>query len=143
MLHEPLHRLETHKTQKGELEALAILERYRPTSLRDYDQIPMHGHDLLTQVKRVAPSLAGKTVAFVGDHDGTSLLLGLLAAKGLVDPPQKMLLLDFDQRLFEVARQLAIEYGFADRLETLPYNVFDPLPTDLIETFEEREIARV
>jgi N4-bis(aminopropyl)spermidine synthase len=119
-----------------ELELLTVLERRRPPSLRIYDQIPMHGGDLLAQVKRVAPDLAGKTVAFVGDHDGTSLLLGLLGAYDLIEPPARMLLLDFDQRLLEMARKLATEYGFSDRLETLTYNVFDPLPIDLIETFD-------
>ncbi len=130
------HLPSTGSDLDGELEALAILERARPPSLRAYDQIPMRGEDLLAQVKRVAPDLAGKAVAFVGDHDGTSLLLGLLGARGLLEPPARMLVLDFDLRLLEMARRLAAEYGFADRLETLAYNVFDPLPLDLIETFD-------
>jgi N4-bis(aminopropyl)spermidine synthase len=136
MPRKPQEPPEVPDKQTDELEALSILERGRPTSLRTYDQIPMHGQDLLTQVKRVAPDLASKTVAFVGDHDGTSLLLGLLGARGLIEPPTRMLLLDFDQRLLEMARQLATDHGFADRLETLAYNVFDPLPLDLLETFD-------
>ena len=124
------------KGRKLELEALDILEQVRPPSLREYDQIPMHGEDLLAQVKRVAPALAGKSVAFVGDHDGTSLLLGLLGSRGLIEMPLRMLVLDFDLRLLEIARQVAAEHGFSDRLETLGYNVFDPLPLDLLETFD-------
>lgn len=124
------------KDKKLELEALDILERIRPPSLREYDQIPMDGADLLAQVKRVAPELAGKSVAFVGDHDGTSLLLGLLGSRGLVEMPSRMLVLDFDLRLLEVARQIAADHDFSDCLETLGYNVFDPLPLDLLETFD-------
>jgi N4-bis(aminopropyl)spermidine synthase len=117
---------------KTEVEIVRKLEQMRPQSLRKYDQIPMHSSDLLKQVKRVAPYLAGKKVAFVGDHDGTSILLGLLYNKGIVQPPSRMILLDFDERLIVAARTIAVEYGFAHLLETLLYNVFDPLPPDLI-----------
>lgn len=63
-----------------ELELLSLWESARPESIRAFDQIPMRGVDLLCQVKLVAPLLAGTRVAFVGDHDGTSLLLGLLSS---------------------------------------------------------------
>ena len=119
---------------KTELEVLDLLERARPESLRDFDQIPMRGTDLLCQVKLVAPDLAGRHVAFVGDHDGTSLLLGLLSSRGLVRPPARMTLLDFDDRLLEAASALAGEHGFP--VETRLYNVFDPLPGDLRGEFD-------
>ena len=117
-----------------ELEALRYLEEMRPESLRAFDQIPMRGVDLLCQVKLAAPDLAGRHVAFVGDHDGTSLLLGLLASRGLVKPPAQMTLLDFDDRLLEAARSLAATHAFS--IETRLYNVFDPLPNDLCGEFD-------
>lgn len=121
---------------KAEVEVLKVLEQARPPSLRQYDQIPMHGEDLLQQVKRMAPLLANKTVAFVGDHDGTSLLLGLLYSKGLGQAPSRMVLLDFDERLLVVAQELAIEYGFDSKIETGLYNVFNAVPPDLTNQFD-------
>lgn len=119
-----------------EREALALLEASRPQALRAYDQIAMRGLDLLRAVQAAAPRLAGRDVAFVGDHDGTSLLLGLLAARGLVRPPRRMTLLDFDDRLLVNARALAEEQGFVHLLDTRLYNVFDPVPADLLGHFD-------
>jgi predicted RNA methylase len=119
-----------------ELELLALWEAARPESLRAFDQIPMQGSDLLCQVKLVAPFLAGKRVAFVGDHDGTSLLLGLLSSHGMLKGPAQMTLLDFDDRLLEAARELADEHAFSDRFVGRLYNVFDPLPKELVGVFD-------
>src|SRR4051812_26467980 len=58
-----------------------LIERVRPAALREFDQIPMCTPDLLRQVWAMAPILARRTVAFVGDSDATSLLLGVLAAR--------------------------------------------------------------
>lgn len=96
----------------------------------------MQGTDLLFQVKLIAPHLAGRRVAFVGDHDGTSLLLGLLSRYGYLAGPAHMALLDFDDRLLEAAHELAAAHGFADRLEGRLYNVFDPVPSDLEGQFD-------
>ncbi len=120
----------------NEVKAIHILEQARPISLRTYDQIPMNSQDLLEQAKRVAPQLAGKSIAFIGDHDGTSLMLGLLAHSGILDLPKKILLLDFDERLLAVAQLLAAKYGFAEILETRLYNVFDKLPEDLVSQYD-------
>lgn len=113
-----------------ELSMIKELEQARPEPLRRYDQIAMRGDDLLLQVKLIAPYLAGKTVAFVGDADGTSSLLGMLGTLG-IPQPRRMLVLDFDNRVLRAARSMADRYGFADRLEVRPYNVFDPIPWDL------------
>lgn len=115
---------------------LALWEAARPESLRAFDQIPMRGSDLLCQVKLIAPHLAGKRIVFVGDHDGTSLLLGLLSSQGMIKGPAQMTLLDFDDRLLEVASALADEHHFSERFTSRLYNVFDPLPKELVGTFD-------
>jgi len=124
------------KTTEEERTLVEILEKARPESLRAFDQIPMRGMDLLFQVKLVAARLANKNVVFMGDHDGTSLLLGLLSSQGFVRPPARMTLLDFDERLLATAQTLAKEYNFDSLLETRPYNVFHPEPSDLRATFD-------
>lgn len=115
----------------AELEAVELVEQNRPRALRNYDQIPMYNRDLLRQAKLIGPYLAGKTVAFVGDIDSTSLMLGMLARCG--NPaPARMLLLDFDARVLSAARTMASRYGFAHLLETRLHNFFDPPPADLV-----------
>ena len=126
-----LHLSET----PNELLAAERVARSRPEPLRDYDQISMRAGDLLRQAKLMLPSLKGKRVAFVGDNDGASLMLGLL---GMLngDMPEHMTLLDFDRRILASAANMAHEAGFADQLETRPYNVFDPVPADLVDSFD-------
>lgn len=113
--------------------ASTIIEQARPPALRTYDQIPMRSDDLLFQAKFIAPHLAHKTVAFVGDYDSASALLGLLATRDSPSPT-RMIVLDFDERVLTTLDNLARRYGFADRLQTHLYNVFDPVPADLVGT---------
>ena len=115
----------------SDLSIVEMIEQIRPKSLRDYDQIPMHSIDLLRQVILAAPYLNNKAVAFVGDHDGTCLLFGILGRLGKIPQPACMLLLDFDERLLVVAARLAKQFGFENRLKTHLYNVFDPIPRHL------------
>jgi N4-bis(aminopropyl)spermidine synthase len=119
----------------AERQAAALVERLRPPSLRQFDQIPMRSSDLLRQVKLMASYLAGKSVAFVGDSDSTSLLLGLLSQLGSPRPAH-MLVVDFDERLLTVLRTQAQQYGFGDILEVRRYNVFDPIPADLLGKYD-------
>jgi len=107
----------------------------RPKPIREYDQIPMVDTSLLRQVKIVAPYLVDKSVALVGDMDGTGMLLGLLGAWG--DPcPARITILDFDERVLRAASKLATERGFSDILSVRRYNVFDRVPDDLVGRFD-------
>ncbi len=90
----------------------------------------MRGTDLLRQVKLIAPAFAGARVAFVGDSDGMSLLLGLLSVRG-GPRPAALHLLDFDERLLDAALGLAARQGLGDLLHAWRYNVFDPVPDAL------------
>ncbi len=120
----------------AERAAVAVVEQARPPALRAYDQIPMRGEDLIRQVRLVAPLLADRAVVFVGDYDSASALMGLLAACGDVPCPSQMLVLDFDERVLATMEMLARRYGFADRLEVRRYNVFDPVPRDLVGRYD-------
>jgi N4-bis(aminopropyl)spermidine synthase len=111
------------------------IERIRPSSLREFDQIPMRTLDLLRQVSAIAPLLAGRNIVFVADSDAASLVLGGLAASTEMSPAS-MLLLDFDRRLLARARQFADECGFGHLLTTRAYNVFDLIPDDLLGRFD-------
>jgi len=95
----------------------------------------MRRNDLLRQAKLISPYVSGKSIAFIGDMDGASALLGLLVQCGWARPAQ-MLVLDFDERVLDAACSLAYQYGFASWLETRPYNVFDPVDTDLVGQFD-------
>jgi hypothetical protein len=112
-----------------------LIERSRPPSLRQWDQIPMVGQDLIRQANVIALYLAGQTVAFVGDSDCTGLALALLSRTG-APCPERMLILDFDERLLEVVTKLAQRYDFNRLLTCRLYNIFDPVPTDLVGQFD-------
>lgn len=127
-----LERCLTHyQVSAADLAMGELVERARPPALRDFDQIPMQRADLLRQARAMAPLLAEQSVAFVGDSDGTSLVLGLIAMHG-GPRPANMHLLDFDLRLLANALSFADEHGFGGLLEVRPYNVFDPVPEDLV-----------
>lgn len=125
-----------HNATEIEQAILDVWEKTRPRSLREFDQIPMRRHDLMASVKTVAPRLAGKRVAFMGDHDGVSVILGMLATRGIVPAPQHMEILDFDERLLIRASDVAVSYGFRDKLGVTLYNAFDPVPQALAGTFD-------
>jgi N4-bis(aminopropyl)spermidine synthase len=95
----------------------------------------MKASDLLTQVRRVAEHLAGRRVAFVGDYDCANLMLSLLRSHGF-PCPEHMLVLDFDVRLLTAIRSVAEDAGLADLIDVRPYNVFDPIPVDLLGKYD-------
>jgi hypothetical protein len=125
----------THVTVLKERRIAGIVEAARPKALRDFDQIPMHSRDLIRQARRIAPQLADKNVAFVGDYDGTSIVLALLSKLGLARP-RRMLLLDFDERILQAYAELAERYRFGNLLGFSLYNVFEPLPHGLNGQFD-------
>lgn len=126
------------KVEPSEASKLAALrvEANRPPSLRQWDQIPMRASDLARQAELVAPTLAGKRVVFMGDHDGMSLVLGLLGSSDTGYMPAKVVLLDFDERLLAAATAFAERSGFGHVLDVHPYNVFDPVPGLLKGSFD-------
>lgn len=119
----------------ADFQDLHLVVRARPAARRDFDQIPMRGPDLLRQVKQIAPAFAGQRIAFVGDSDGMSALLGLLSARG-GPRPAALHLLDFDERLLAAFRALAARHGFGDLLRAWRYNVFDPVPLALAGRYD-------
>lgn len=110
--------------------AAQLVDAVRPNSLRAYDQIAMDTSDLARQALLVGPSFPDLEVVFVGDHDGMSLMFGLLGMKGLVPLPARMILFDFDKRLLEAYSAFANQHGFGQILSVVPYNVLDPLPKE-------------
>jgi N4-bis(aminopropyl)spermidine synthase len=115
---------------------LDTLIKARPTMLRDFDQIAMKGADLLEQAINMIPLLQGKSVVFIGDDDGMAVLIGLLHKLCRYAPPKRMMVLDFDDRIIQVASLMAQKYGFSSLLDARLYNVFDHLPDNLSGQFD-------
>lgn len=115
----------------GECNAAQIVADTRVQPLRTFDQIPMQAQDLLRQAKIISHYIAGKRVAFVGDNDGASRLIGLLGICNYIPLPASITLLDFDERILEMTRSFAENHGFGDLIHTRRYNVFDSVPEDL------------
>jgi hypothetical protein len=112
-----------------------LVARARPEPFRAFDQIPMCDFDLARQARLVAPLFADQQIVFVGDMDGAASLLGLIAVNG-GPRPAGLFVLDFDARVLEAAEDLAARHGFSGLLRTRLYNCFDPVPSDLLGTFD-------
>lgn len=119
--------------REDELAWARMIAASRPAPLRDFDQIAMHDEDLVRQAKLIAPTLAGKRVVFVGDHDSASLM-SAVSTHPDVAPPEHILVVDFDQRVLDAIKRFSESQGLG--IETLRYNVFDPVPKELAGTFD-------
>lgn len=120
---------------RAELELIKVVENARPRPHREFDQIPMRAEDLLRQVKFMVPKLAGKSVVFVGDYDGTSMIVGLLGLLRYAQPAH-MHVLDFDERVLETIKRVATEHDFAHKVTVSKYDVFDRVPPELEGIFD-------
>lgn len=114
---------------------ISIVEATRPAACRQYDQIPMKPEFLIRQANIIAPRIAEKRVVFVGDSDGASLLLALRSRRGY-PAPREMLVLDFDTRLLRNLNRVIRECELGHVLSTRRYNVFSPLPDDVLGRYD-------
>ena len=105
----------------------------RPPAIREHDQIYMMSGSMIMQTILMHDYLADKHIVFMGDGDGMSMMFGIFSKYGIVPMPRLMTVLDMDKRTLNNIKKFAINEGFGDRLETFPYNVFDPIPIDLVE----------
>ncbi len=103
----------------------------RPPANRQFDQIYMMSGAMIFQTILMHDHVAGRDIVFMGDGDGMSMMFGLFAVNGVTPKPRSMLVLDMDKRVLAHVRAFAKAEGFADLIETRPYNVFDPVPVDL------------
>lgn len=134
MLYAGLRPFILNSSEEYDLLARITQHPERPKPVRAVDQIFMLPGSQLNQVKLISPYTRNRHVAFVGDGDCMALCMGLLAKEGIIDGPEQMLILDFDERLIRFVNRTARQFGFHDRIETLQYNVVDPVP----ESFRQR-----
>lgn len=123
-------------------ELVSIADRVaysRPPALREFDQIYMMSGDMLTQVELVKEYIEGRRIVFLGDGDGMSMLFGLLARRGYLEPPEVMRVLDFDKRIVENIESFSDKNRFREEgiiVRTNPYNVIDPIPDSLLGQYD-------
>ncbi len=118
------------------LNALSDVVTNRPLPLREFDQIYMKMGDMVVHAEFIARRCKGQLV-FVGDGDAIGLsLMHLVHEKVLDYGPDKVTLLDFDERMVNSVLRFAEDAGFAERVHALLYNVIDPVPEGLRGTFD-------
>lgn len=101
----------------------------RPRPLREFDQIHMKAGDMVLQAEFVARWADGKRLVFVGDGDAISVCVAYLHARKIIPyGPNRILVLDFDERVVDAVRRFADREGLRD-LEAELYNCLDPLPS--------------
>jgi len=72
--------------------------------------------------------IADRSIALIGDDDLTSIALGL------TNLPRRILALDIDKDLLSFIERISKKYGL--QVETLEYNVANPLPKELVKKFD-------
>ena len=109
----------------------------RPQALREYDQIYMKISDMLLQAELLCRWMDGRSVVFIGDGDAIGLTLVHLRAEGIFDRgPDRVHVLDFDQRIVNSIMVFAKEHGLEEKISAELYNVVHPLPHEHIANFE-------
>ena len=111
------------------LNAISDVVNNRPRPLREFDQIYMKTADMLLQTEHVGKQFDGKDIVCIGDGDAIGLCLVHLHNSGLLEwGPQKVHVLDFDERVVLSVRKFAQEFEISGRVSAELYNVADALP---------------
>src|SRR5258707_13525671 len=119
------------------LNAISDVVNNRPRPIREFDQIFMKTADMLLQTEHVGRLFDGKNVVFVGDGDAIGLCLAHLHNLKLLEHgPNKVHVLDFDERVVLSIRSFADRFQIKDRVTAELYNVADPLPRAHWEKFD-------
>lgn len=119
------------------LNAISDVVVNRPAPLREFDQIYMKAADMLIQTEHASRWLKGRKTVFIGDGDAIGLCLLHLHNRALVpDGPSEITVLDFDERVLNSVHRFAKQFGIEDRIRTQLYNVADPLPEELWQSYE-------
>ena len=105
----------------------------RPVPLREFDQIYMKVADMVIQAEFIARQFQDGHVVFIGDGDAISLSIMHLREKEVFDgAPAHILVLDFDERIVNSINRFARDQGLEGKIESILYNVCEPLPAELI-----------
>ncbi|MHB1210607.1 MAG: bis-aminopropyl spermidine synthase family protein [Acidimicrobiales bacterium] len=119
------------------LNALSDIVENRPLPLREFDQIYMKAGDMIVHAEFLARQFDKRRVVFVGDGDAVGLALAHLMNERVLDyGPSSIAVLDFDERMVNSINRFAGDFGCEHRINAVTYNVIDPLPPDLIATFD-------
>lgn len=111
------------------LNAVSDVMMNRPPPLREFDQIYMKAADMLIQAEHITKWVSGKSVVFVGDGDAIAPLLVHLAGMEIVERgPERVHVLDFDERIVNAVNRFSQRYGYGDTLTSSLYNVAYALP---------------
>ena len=91
----------------------------------------MRAGDMVLQSEFVAHWAHERSVAFVGDGDAIAVCVAYLQSEGVVDyGPERITVLDFDERIVNAVRQFADRQGI-EHLDARLYNCIEPLPPEL------------
>jgi len=112
------------------LEEFREIVKGRPAPTIDFFQGYMHERDVVERVALMHyyGDVAGKDFILVGDDDLLSVALALTRL------PSRILVLDIDRRLGDFIGKVNKDHGF--EIEFREYDVSDPLPEDLVESFD-------
>jgi predicted methyltransferase len=119
------------------LYALSDVIINRPPPLRAFDQIYMKIPDMLLQAELLSRWFSKKRIIFIGDGDAIALTLVHLTHLDLLHgSPERVVVLDFDERVVNSVNYFADRLGLAKIISARLYNVVEPMPRELWQQFD-------
>ncbi|MBB6560046.1 putative methyltransferase [Acidovorax soli] len=118
------------------INAVSDVIQNRPQPIREFDQIYMKAGDMVLQTSLIAQRFAGRKLLFMGDGDSISLCLAYLVKREVLqEGPEKILVLDFDERMVNAVERFADREGISNLIQSRLYNCIDKLPEELLGQF--------
>lgn len=122
---------------RAALNAVSDVVQNRPPPLREFDQIYMKVGDVVVHAELMARRFDGQRIAFVGDGDAIGLCMAHLRNEGVIGyGPRQITIFDFDGRLVESVNEFARKSECEHLINAQLYNVFYPLPTEQLGTYD-------
>lgn len=119
------------------LNAISDVVANRPLPIREFDQIYMKLGDMVVHAEHVARRCDKRRIVFVGDGDGIGLSVAHLMEEQVIGyGPSHITILDFDERVVDSVNTFARKHDCNERIGARLYNVIDPLPSHLVDTFD-------
>ena len=115
-----------------------IVEENRLCPNNDVSQWYMKSDDMVQQILEINKYIKNRKIVFLGDGDGISILVAILASKNVINKPEEITVLDIDERELNLYKRLSERFDVSKTIKfrTSQYNIFNVIPSELRNSFD-------